>query len=255
LQLVTAAILGDAPLEAAVSHALLDRVGAGELPETFRVAPTPAMVSFGRLDTHAPGFPDAVRAAQAHGFAAVHRLAGGRAAAFHPETLVFSWTVADDEPRAGPHRRFGVLAALAAGTMEDLGLQVRVGALPREYCPGDYSLHRAGVKVGGISQRVTKSASSTEGVLVVRGGDRVRDVLVPVYAALGLDWDPATAGDLGGPSVGDVQETIIARLARDHALAPAELDAETLALARRYAARHDAGDGRPPKRLLGAPVT
>jgi octanoyl-[GcvH]:protein N-octanoyltransferase len=248
LQLLTGPLLDDAPLEAAVSHALLERVGADELPETFRIAPTPPMVSFGRLDTHLDGFADAVRAAQAHGFAPVHRLAGGRAAAFHPGTVVFAWIAPDAEPRSGTHARFARLAALVAGA---LAPAIGVGVLEREYCPGDYSLHAAGVKVGGLSQRVARSASSTEGMIVVRDGERIRDVLVAVNAALGVDWDPATAGDLGGPSVADVQDALIARLSGERDLEPrAELDDETLALARRYARRHDASDGRPPRRLL-----
>jgi lipoate-protein ligase A len=251
LQLVTGPLLDDAPLEAAVSHALLERVGAGELPETFRIAPTPAMVSFGRLDTHLDGFPEAVRAAQAHGFAPVHRLAGGRAAAFHPGTVVFAWIAPDAEPRSGTHARFARLAAVVA---DALAPAIGVGVLEREYCPGDYSLHAGGVKVGGLSQRVARAASSTEGMLIVRNGERIRDVLVAVNAALGVDWDPATAGELGEGSVQDVSQALVAQLARDHDLDPrAGLDDETLALARRYAGRHDASDGRPPRRLL-APV-
>jgi lipoate-protein ligase A len=249
VRLLTGGPLDDAPLEAAISHALLDRVGAGELPETLRIAATPAMVSFGRLDTHAAGFADAVRAAQAHGFAAVHRLAGGRAAAFHPQTLVFAWVTAEPEPQAGTHVRFARLAGLVADALD-----LQVGAIEGEYCPGDYSLHAGGVKVGGISQRVTKSASATEGMVVVEGGQRIRDVLVAVNAALGVDWDPATAGDLAGASLEDARDAFLARVARDRPLEPAELDPDTLALARRYATRHDAGDGRPPKRLLSAPV-
>ncbi len=249
MRLLTGGPLDDAPLEAAISHALLDRVGAGELPETLRVAPTPAMVSFGRLDTHAPGFADAVRAAHAHGFAAVHRLAGGRAAAFHPQTLVFAWIAADPEPQAGTHVRFARLAGLVADALD-----LQVGAIEGEYCPGDYSLHGGGVKVGGISQRVTKSASATEGMVVVEGGERIREVLVAVNTALGVDWDPASAGDLAGVSLEDARDAFLARVARDRSLEPAELDSDTLALARRYATRHDAGDGRPPKRLLSAPA-
>ena len=249
MRLLTGGPLDDAPLEAAISHALLDRVGAGELPETLRVAPTPAMVSFGRLDTHAPGFADAVRAAQAHGFAAVHRLAGGRAAAFHPQTLVFAWVAADPQPQAGTHVRFAHLAGLVADALD-----LRVGAIEGEYCPGDYSLHAGGVKVGGISQRVTKSASATEGMVVIEGGERIREVLVAVNAALGVDWDPATAGDLAGVSLEDARDAVLARVARDRPLEPAVLDTDTLGLARRYATRHDAGDGRPPKRLLSAPA-
>jgi len=249
VRLLTGGLLDDAPLEAAISHALLDRVGAGELPATLRIAPTPSMVSFGRLDTHADGFPDAVRAAQAHGFAPVHRLAGGRAAAFHPQTLVFAWVAPDPQPRAGTHVRFTRLAGLVA---DALGL--RVGALAGEYCPGDYSLHAGAVKVGGVSQRVARSASSTEGMVVVAGGGRIRDVLVAVNAALGVTWDPGTAGDLGGPTLDEARAAVLARVEREWECEHAELDPETLELARRYAVRHDARDGRPPRRLLSAPA-
>jgi octanoyl-[GcvH]:protein N-octanoyltransferase len=232
LRLLTAAFLDDATLEAGVSHALLDRVGAGELPESFRLALTPATLSFGRLDSHQPGFPDAVRAAEQHGFAPVHRLGGGRAAVFHEGTLAFGWAVADEEPRTGTHERFARLAALIAEALGSLGLDAQVGELPGEYCPGDYSVHVGPVKVVGIAQRITKSASYTEGVI-------------------GLDWDPSTAGDLGGPSLEDVQRAVTERLARDHDVDRHDaLDEETLALARRYAVRHDARDAEPPKRLL-----
>jgi hypothetical protein len=107
------------------------------------------------------------------------------------------------------------------------------------------------VKVVGIAQRITKAASYTEGVLVVTGGDRVRDVLVPVYDALGLEWDPSTAGDLGGPGLADVERAMVDRLRLEHELdVHPELDGETLALARELAPRHDASDGKPPRRLL-----
>ena len=146
--------------------------------------------------------------------------------------------------------RFARLAGLVADA-----LGVHVGAIAGEYCPGDYSLHTGGVKVGGISQRVTKSASSTEGMVVIDDGERIRDVLVAVNAALGVDWDPATAGDLGdGMSLEDARGALSPASRVTIALEPAELDADTLALARRYATRHDAGDGRPPRRLLSAPA-
>jgi octanoyl-[GcvH]:protein N-octanoyltransferase len=251
LRLLTAAFPDDAPLEAGVSHALLARVAGGELPESFRLARTPATLSFGRLDTHAAGFPDAVRAAKEHGFAPVHRLGGGRAAVFHEGTLAFGWAVADEEPRTGTHQRFAWLAALVAEAIASLGLDARVGALPGEYCPGDYSIHVGPVKVVGIAQRITKAASYTEGVIVVTGGERVRDVLVPVYDALGLEWDPSTAGDLGGPSLADVERAMVERLLLERELdVHPELDPGTLGLAREYAQRHDASDARPPRRLL-----
>ena len=57
MQLVRSGAAGSAALELAVSHALLTRVAAGELPPTLRVyRPAPA-VAFGKLDTLRPGLP------------------------------------------------------------------------------------------------------------------------------------------------------------------------------------------------------
>ena len=45
----------DPALDVAVSHALMQRVAAGELPETLRVARPGAMVAFAKQDTVAAG--------------------------------------------------------------------------------------------------------------------------------------------------------------------------------------------------------
>jgi octanoyl-[GcvH]:protein N-octanoyltransferase len=80
------------------------------------------------------------------------------------------------------------------------------------------------------------------GVIVAAGGERIRDVLVPVYAALGLDWDPATAGsfadELGGASFALVRDAIAAEFAALHEIAEASLDDQTLALARALEPEH-----------------
>jgi octanoyl-[GcvH]:protein N-octanoyltransferase len=65
---------------------------------------------------------------------------------------------------------------------------------------------------------------------------------VPVYQALGLEWDPRTAGAVGeeapGVATDDVAEALLAEYRRDHELEDWELDPATLALARRYAGEH-----------------
>ena len=73
-----------------MSRALLQRVAAGELPETLRLARPGAMVAFGKQDAVASGYADAVRAARSGGFEAVLRLAGGRAAVFHEGTIALA---------------------------------------------------------------------------------------------------------------------------------------------------------------------
>jgi hypothetical protein len=61
---------------------------------------------------------------------------------------------------------------------------------------------RGRVKVMGVGQRLVLHAAHVGGVVVVDGADAVREALVPVYAALGLSWDPATVGALAGEAPG-----------------------------------------------------
>ncbi len=49
---------------------------------------------------------------------------------------------------------------------------------------------------------MTRHAAHLGGVIVVEGADLVRRVLVPVYDALGLDWDPATVGAVADEAPG-----------------------------------------------------
>ena len=81
-------------------------------------------------------------------------------------------------------------------------------------------------------------------VIVVSGEELVREALVPVYEALELDWDPYTSGSLAaelGREVDpdEVTDALVARLGRDNVVSEAELDDETLALARRLLDDHD----------------
>jgi octanoyl-[GcvH]:protein N-octanoyltransferase len=233
----------------ALTHALLDRANAGELSEAMRLCVPGRLVSFGKLDAFAPGFAAAATAAERAGYAAVHRLGGGRAAVFHEGTILFSHVVAVDDPRPGTHERYRWLAGAVLEALRALGVEARVGAIPGEYCPGDYSVNDGRIKLVGIAQRVARRAACTQGVLVVRGGGQVRAVLEPVYAALGLDWDPATAGDLDdvvpGVTMDDALSALRGALAARLDLADARLDAETLARARELEPKHDASVPHP----------
>lgn len=191
------------PLDVAISHSILSAVSSGDLGPTLRLHVPGALVAFGRADRVAPGYPAAVRAARAHGFEAVERLAGGRAAVFHETTIAFSLALPEPEPKAGITERFQLVSQLMVDAFEALGVDARVGELPGEYCPGSWSVNVAGkVKVMGVGQRLVRRAAHVGGVVVVDEGDRIRDVLIPVYRALGLDWDPRTAGSLADRSPG-----------------------------------------------------
>jgi octanoyl-[GcvH]:protein N-octanoyltransferase len=231
---------------AAVSRAILQRVASGELPPTVRLHRTPRILAFGRHDAASPGFGDAVRAARATGFEPIVRVAGGRAAVYHEGTIALSRTIPDQRPAARTHTRFEELADLIATGLRRLGIDARVGEVPGEYCPGAWSVNARGrSKLVGIGQRIIAGGAHLGVVLVVRNGDLVREALVPVYDALGLEWDPATAGsvedELGGAELATVEEAILRELAgTGHELVEASVDAETLALAERLVDAHRA---------------
>lgn len=220
----------------------MERVAAGELPETFRLARPGAMVAFGRQDVNSPGYARAVAAARAGGFEAVERLAGGRAAVFHEGTIAFAWAGRADDVWSGTHDRFGRIAGIVERALRRLGVDARTGELPREYCPGEYSINAGGrTKLVGIGQRLIRGAWHIGGVVVVAEAHRVRDVLVPVYEALGLDWDPATAGAVADEVPAATWEDVAGALRAElppHE--PADLDPATLALAERLEPEHRA---------------
>ena len=184
-------------LDTAVSHALLRLVAAGELGESLRLYRPEPIVAFGKRDAISAGFAAAVDSASRAGYSSVVRMAGGRAAVFHEDTIAFAWTIPTPTPRDDITQRFERLSGLLAGTLRDLGADARIGEVPGEYCPGEFSVNIGGLtKVMGVGQRLIAGAAHVGGVIVVDGGQRIADVLVPVYADLGLEWDPTTSGDL-----------------------------------------------------------
>jgi hypothetical protein len=96
---------------------------------------------------------------------------------------------------------------------QSLGIDSRIGELPGEYCPGQWSINVGErVKVMSVGQRLVRGAAHVGGVVVVDDGHRIRDVLVPVYRSLGLDWDPRTAGSLADRSPGLDNATVSAAI-------------------------------------------
>jgi octanoyl-[GcvH]:protein N-octanoyltransferase len=227
-------------LDIAVSHALLMRVARGELEPTVRLYRPAPTLAFGRLDALRPGFAEAGAAARDAGFAPIVRLAGGHAAAYHEQSLIYEEIVAQHDVTAGLHDRFRDAAQLLAGVLAGLGVEAHVGEIPGEYCPGEYSINARGrTKLVGIGQRIIKGGSHIGGVIVVGDSARIRDVLIPVYGALGLVWDPDTSGsiedEIGPVPFEDVAAAIRAELPP---LTEATLDDATLALAEALEPQH-----------------
>jgi octanoyl-[GcvH]:protein N-octanoyltransferase len=238
--LMRGAAVQSAALEISVSHALLLRVAAGELPSLLRLYRPPPTVAFGKLDTLRPGYPAAAAAARRHGFEPVLRMPGGHAAAYHRQSLGLDVVYAVADPVPGTHERFRETGERLAGALSELGVDARVGEVPGEYCPGAYSVNARGrVKLIGTAQRLVRGAALLGAVIVVRDGAHVREVLREVYERLELEWDDATAGSVAeevpGASVLDVERAVLAAYPD---LEDEQLDEATLALAERLVPEH-----------------
>ena len=193
----------------AVARATLMRVAAGNVPATFRLHRPPRILAFSKQDAASPGFRGAVQAARETGFEPVIRLAGGRAAVYHEETLALSWAVPDRRPSARTEARFRELARVLADSIRELGVDARVGEVPGEYCPGSWRVNaRGATKLAGTGQRLIAGAAHRGAVIVVGNSAGVRDALIGVYEALGLDWDPATAGSIEDEVAGITLERV-----------------------------------------------
>jgi len=230
-------------MDIAVSRALLRRASDGEIGETFRLNVPGRVMAFGKRDTLADGYPDAVAATQGMGFAPVVRLAGGRAAVFHEGTFAFSWSIPDPDPRTAIRARFGLLSELMVDAFVALGIEAAVGEIPGEYCPGGFSVHHAArIKLMGVGQRLARQAAHIGGVVVVTDSRLTRDALVPVYRALGLEWDPVTAGSLQDVAPAVTMQAaataIETELGKRAVVEPAVLEGETIQLAERLAPEH-----------------
>jgi octanoyl-[GcvH]:protein N-octanoyltransferase len=223
--------------EVAVAHALLDRVNRGELGGVLRVYRPAPTVAFGRLDALRPGYVAAAAAARSHGFEPVLRAPGGHAVAYHGGCLGIDEVISEADPIAGMHDRFANSGELLAGALRAVGVEARVGRVPGEFCPGEFTVSARGrVKLVGTAQRVVRRASLLAASVAVHDGATLRRVLEDVYAALELDWDPATAGaveDEVPVSLDDVQRAVLDAYRTRWELVEGALDDETLAVAER----------------------
>ena len=234
LRLIRHSLPDQPELSTAISRTILSRVASGELPPTVRIHRPGNEVAFGRQDVASPGYEAAAQAARDAGFAAVERLAGGRAAVFHTGTIAIARAYADPQPPKRTYARFEEMADVIAAALKTLGVDARVGEVPGEYCPGAYSVNaRGATKLAGIGQRMIRGGAHMGGVVVASGGSEVAQVLQPVYRALELDFDQETSGSVSDEvgrevDAGELEETLIDELGRRYELVPAELDEETV---------------------------
>ncbi|MBO0595905.1 lipoate--protein ligase family protein [Nesterenkonia sp. E16_7] len=164
----------------------------------YRPEPT---VAFGQRDERLPGFAAAAQACREEGFTPLVRRAGGRAAAYHRGSLVIDHIEPDPDPIRHSQARFTEFGELLREALEAAGVSARLGPIPGEYCPGDHSVHGVSrelpdvrIKLIGTAQRVIGSGWLFSSSIIVQDGAPIRRVLSRAYAALGIPWDPLTAG-------------------------------------------------------------
>jgi len=224
---------GDPALDVALPHALLVLTAEGRIGPVLRSYRPRPTVAFGRRDSFLPGFPGAVEAARGRGYTPVVRGAGGRAAAYDEGCLVFDEIRPASDSMAQIQARFSDEAERQACALRTLGVDARVGEVPGEYCPGQFSVNARGeTKLIGAAQRIVRGAWLLSTVVVVAPAGSMRGVLEDVYSELGLEWDPATFGSVAAevPGIGveDVRSAILAQYA---ALSPRSLSVAELGAA------------------------
>jgi octanoyl-[GcvH]:protein N-octanoyltransferase len=122
------------------------------------------------------------------------REGGGHAVVYDQRSVVVEQWTPNAEIVTGIQERFDAGTARIAGALRSLGLAPDVGELPGEYCAGAHSVSLEGIKVAGTAQRIVRGRALFAAVVLVGGGDLIRAAVTDIYAALELDWDPATAG-------------------------------------------------------------
>ena len=180
-----------------ISVELLNGAVNGQLPSRLYRSYRPARtVAFTMRERHLPGFAAAWDVASASGFTPVLRRTGGRVAAYDHSCLVIDVIEPANSQQA--HRdSFGRVALAIAGALRGLDVDARVGPVPGEYCPGEFSVGARGlVKLVGIAQRVSRDFRLISSVVAVDPAPHLAEVLALVNAELAFEWNPETCGSI-----------------------------------------------------------
>jgi octanoyl-[GcvH]:protein N-octanoyltransferase len=233
----------DPALDLALAQALLTSVAQARRGPVLRVYRPQPTVAFGRRDAFLPGFARAAAAARSQGFTPAVRSAGGRAAAYDEGCVVLEEIMPAGDAGIGIRERFAIEAERQAQALRRLGVNARVGEVPGEYCPGEFTVNARGErKLIGTAQRIVRGGWMFSTVVVVASADRLRGVLDEVYTALELDWDPVTVGavadEAAGASVDAVRRVLLDSYAERYDLVPAVVSPEELAAGAALLERH-----------------
>ena len=184
--------------------------------------------AFSRRDAREPGFANAVATVRASGYEPFIRPVGGRLAAYHEGTLVLDVIARCADPRPGTTARFMTVARALARGLRRLGVDARIGEVPGEYCPGEWSVNAGGrFKLVGTGQRLARGAFLFTAVVVVGEPEPLARVMSAAYRDLGLAFDPASVGSISqfvpGVTLTDVADVLGEALAVDLPLSGPDL--------------------------------
>jgi lipoate-protein ligase A len=138
-------------------------------------------------------------------------------AAYHRGAVVLDLVAPHPEARRHVRERFRTAAEALAAGLRELGVDARVGPVPGEYCPGEFSVNAGGAtKLVGTAQRLTRHGFLFSAVVLVADPEPVRAVLRDAYAALEFAWDPASVGcvadTVAGVTVERVGDVLVPRM-------------------------------------------
>ena len=245
LKLLTGPDKIDAATNLALGPALLAHAvgGGGSFLRVYQPGPTVALTGRDRLS---PEIATAIASSRRHGFVPVRRASGGRAAAYTSQAICIDHVEIAEGEFGNIKERFYRFGLLLAGALQNLGVDARVGEVPGEYCPGEYSVNGEGrIKLIGTAQRLVRHGWMVSSVIVVSDTEKVRSVLTDVYRDLDLDWDPSTAGSVTdlAPAMDrdEVLSSVLHAYEREYTLVPSEWPEAVLEDGKKRAPDHRVG--------------
>jgi len=194
-------ILLDVPSTSAFADlalaSLLMRV-PGEYQHAVRIYIPRPTVAFSTRDLRSPGIAAARERAASAGYTPLVRSAGGQIVAYDAGSVIVDHITRTHATQVASPSAFSVQAELHAAVLrEKFGVDARVGALPGEYCPGEFSVNIGGLtKAVGSAQRIAGVGSLFSTVFQVEVSRELRHLITAISEILGYDVEPSTIGGL-----------------------------------------------------------
>ena len=177
----------------------------GQGPGSLRLYRPQATAAFAPRDTVLAAYAEAAAAMRNRGFTPAERRAGGQLAVYDRSALVIDLIAPHEEPRRDVKQRFAMFSGAIATALKGLRVDARVGPVPGEYCPGDYSVNAGGtLKLAGLAQRIGRRGYHMGAVISVHPSAAAREAVATAYGILGLPFTPESFGALStcAPDVG-----------------------------------------------------